>query len=505
MPDASSELSTDHLLPSLGARSVRGGAVTFGAQAFKLVLQVATVAVLARLLPPAAFGLIAMAMALNTVLDLIKELGLSAATIRQPDITHAEVSALFWVNVVAGAAIAAVLLIVAPLVAAFYGQAELTGVIRWLGLGFLLGGLSVQHWALLRRQMRFEAVAAIDTGGEIAGFLVAIVLARAGAGYWALVAQRLTAPVVVLIGAWSLCAWRPSAPSRVAGAAKLLHFGASVAGVNIAAAVGRNIDQVLIGWLWGANALGLYERAAKLLLTPLNNINAPLYAVAMPGLSRIEHEETRYRRAFCGVLENLAMVMVPAGLFAAVTADWVVRILLGPQWEAATPLVACFAVAATYQPLIYAVGLLYLTQNRPREMVRAALIDTGLCVAVVLASLPFGTRAVAASLVIVGLALRAPISFWLSSRLGAVGFADIIAAIAPSGVAGLAVSGTVVLLRRTLLSDDLAATEGIALAAMAAIPVALAAFYAIPRSRRALRDLRAMARHLRSPSPVLGQ
>src|SRR5262249_25918408 len=97
-----------------------------------------------------------------------------------------------------------------------------------------------------------------------------------------------------------------------------------------------------------------------------------LYAVAMPGLSRIEHQAERYRRAFCEIFEKLAMVVIPGALVASASSDWIVRILFGPQWIAAAPLVTAFALAAAYQPLVQAVGLLYLTQNRPRDMVRAA-------------------------------------------------------------------------------------------------------------------------------------
>jgi PST family polysaccharide transporter len=503
MPDASSELSTDHLMAGLGARSIRGGIVTVGAQAFKLLLQTVTIVILARLLPPSAFGLIAMVAALNTMLDLVKELGLSAATIRKPDLTQAEITALFWINAAAGGLITAALFAGAPLIAVFYNQPELTAMTRWLSLGFLLSGLTVQHWALLRRQMRFTAAVTIDTGGEIVAFAVAIILARAGAGYWALVAQRLTASALVLIGSWSLCAWRPGAPRRTAGVNGLLRFGLSVTGVNIAAAISRSIDQILVGWLWGANTLGLYERAGKLLLTPLNNINAPLYAVAMPGLCRIDHQVERYRRAFCEILEKLAMIVVPGALFVAATADWVVRILLGPQWQAAVPLVICFAIMGAYQPLIQAVGLLYLTQSRSREMVRAAMIDAILCVMGVIAGLPFGVTFVAASLAVVGAALRAPVAFWLSSRRGPVSLGNIVGAIAPSVAAGVATTGVVVALRRIFLNGDLPATEALAVSIGVALPAALAIFSVIPQSRRTLHGLHDWAQHLRGPTPHL--
>src|SRR5258706_1746129 len=105
LPDAEAELRTEHLISDVGRRGLRGGALSFGAQGAKLVLQISTVVVLTRLLPPSAFGLIAMVSAINLVFDLIKELGLSASTIRKNDITHAEVTSLFWLNAAAGAAI----------------------------------------------------------------------------------------------------------------------------------------------------------------------------------------------------------------------------------------------------------------------------------------------------------------------------------------------------------------------------------------------------------------
>ena len=194
----------------------------FGAQALKFVAQFGAVIVLVRLLPPAAFGLIAMTAALYAVLDPLRDFGLSAATIQKPHLTHAEISTLFWFNVGTGAFLAAALFLAAPWIAAFYGEPDLIAVTRWISLGFLLNGLASQHAALLRRQMRFTSVAALETGAELISFAVAIGLALAGAGFWALVAQRLVGPVLITPGVWVLCRWRPSRPAFAPGAASLL-------------------------------------------------------------------------------------------------------------------------------------------------------------------------------------------------------------------------------------------------------------------------------------------
>ena len=213
-PSPETAFATDHLIEDIGRRSRRGGAILLAAQAIRVLGQVATLVVLARLLPPSAFGLLAMVASLGAILDLVKEFGLSAATIQKPGISHAQVSALFWINAAAGALLGAGLVLAAPLLARFYGQPDLEAVTEWLALGFVLSGLTVQHWALLRRQMRFGAIAGLETAADVASFAVAIALALAGKGYWALVAQRLVAPALLLAGSWMVCRWR-------------IHFGTS--------------------------------------------------------------------------------------------------------------------------------------------------------------------------------------------------------------------------------------------------------------------------------------
>jgi PST family polysaccharide transporter len=501
-PELDRHLRIDQLAGDLRRRSLRGGAIAFGAQGLKFVIQFGAVVVLARLLPPEAFGLIAMVAALNTVLDLIKEFGLSAATIQKPDITHGQVSGLFWVNAAIGAAISVTLYLAAPAIARFYDQPALLDVTRWLALGFVLSGLTIQHWALLRRQMRFGAVAALETGAELVGLALGVGLAVAGAGYWALVAQRLVGPVLILIGCWSLCGWRPSWPARQAGLGGLIGFGLAVTGCNLSIALARSIDQILVGWLWGPSVLGLYERSVKLLLMPISNISAPLYAVGMPTLSLISDQRERYRAAFNRLVENLAMVTMPAGALIAVAADWLVVTLFGPQWHAAAPLVAFFGLAVAYQPVMSALGLVYLTRNRPRELLRAAVVDSGLAILLILAGLPFGVVGVAACYALGGLVLRAPLSIWFACRNGDIRSRDLYAAMLPASCAALAVIGSVGSLRRAAWLDALPPAERLAVALVVALIAAAATYASLPRSRRALVALAGIPRVLYETKPA---
>ena len=183
-------LRVDHLRADLVGRSLRGGALTFSALGFKVAIQFGTVMILSRLLPPQAFGLLAMIAALTEILEQIKDFGLSAATIQKTDITHDQVTALFWINSVIGVAVAFALFAAAPLLAQFYGQPELTDITRWLALAFVISGATTQHWALLRRQMRFKTIVSIDVGSELRA--TTAVVAHWPVRVWALVAQRLS-------------------------------------------------------------------------------------------------------------------------------------------------------------------------------------------------------------------------------------------------------------------------------------------------------------------------
>lgn len=493
-------LATDHLETDLGRRSLRGALISFGSQGVRFSAQFGGTIILARLLPPHAFGLIAMIAALTVLMDLVKELGLSAATIQRPSITQEQVSTLFWINTAFGLGLALLLVLAAPAIAHFYGEPDLAPITRWLAAGFALSGPAIQHWALLRRQMRFGAIAGIETGAELVGVGLAIWLALDGWNYWALVVQRLAVPGITLIATWLLCPWRPGLPSRQVDLSQFVRFGASVTGFNLLTAASRSLDQVLIGWLWGPALLGFYERAAKLVLVPVNNINAPLYAVAMPALSRLDGQPERYRAAFLLILEKFAMVTMPPAALAMVAADWVVAVLFGPQWRDATGFVACFSAAAITLPITLAIGLLYQSQNRPGELLRAALLDSLLVAAAILIGLPFGPLGIAMAYAIAGLVARLPMACWLGGRRGPVTMRDMLPAILPAlGTAGTTAGG-VLLLRASGAIGQYGPLANLAITGLIGTLLIFGCFLAIPRSRRALGFLWHLPQRLRHRS-----
>jgi O-antigen/teichoic acid export membrane protein len=482
-------LRTEHLSADLTARSARGGTVTIAVQFVKTGLQFGTIAILGRLLDPASFGLIAMVATILTFLEFFKDLGLSAATVQRTEINHAQVSALFWINVGLGIVAAAVTAALAPAIAWFYGQPKLTVITLWLSIGFLVSGLTTQHLAILRRQMRFGALAVIQLVAEAGGMAAAVAAAFAGAGYWSLVIQRLVWISLMAAGAWLHCRWRPGLIKRGVEIRGMIGFGGNITASNLVNFLARNLDQVLIGWYWGASPLGLYERATKLTLVPITNINTPLFTVLMPTLSRLVDDPARYRRVYLRTLEKIVMLTMPCAALLIATPEAVVRLLFGPKWLAAAPIVAWLGVAMLYQPATYTSSWLFTSQDRTRDMLRWGLLGSTLTALSFFVALPFGATAVAASFSISGLLVRLPILFWLVGRRGPVRTADIYRTLAPSALAALLVFAATRGIQHLATMELLAPALKLGLSGLLAALVAAGCFFGIPRSRRAIWEL----------------
>ena len=179
--------ATDHLLTNLRQRTISSGLITAAAQGAQFFLNLAYIMVLARLLVPQDFGLFAMVTTVMGFLRIFQDAGLSTATVQRQEITHAQVSNLFWVNVAVGGVITLLVAASAPAVAWFYREPRLIGITLVLSITFVLTSSAVQHIALLNRQMRFGVIAMIDVVSMLAGYLTGIGMALSGYGYWALV------------------------------------------------------------------------------------------------------------------------------------------------------------------------------------------------------------------------------------------------------------------------------------------------------------------------------
>jgi O-antigen/teichoic acid export membrane protein len=418
-------LNTDHLLGDLKGRTIFGTFITIAMQVIKFLLNLAFIMALARLLTPKDFGLYAMVTTIMGFLWIFQDIGLSTATVQRQEISHTQVSNLFWVNVGVGSLVTLFVAASAPVIAWFYREPRLVGITLVLSVTFLLTTSAVQHVALLKRQMRFGAIAIIEIASVLGSYLTGVGMALSGYGYWALVGANVMLVVVRLVLSWSISRWLPRLPSRNAQTRHLLTFGANITIGNLINTLARGMDNVLIGRFFGPVAVGLYSRASILLMRPLEQFTIPIDAVLVPALSRVQAGPDRYRRTFLRVYEAMALVsFLFTGCLLALARP-LTLFVLGPKWEQAVPIFAGFTIAAIWVPLTGASTWLFQTQGRGKDWLFASVLCSCITIASFIVGLPFGPVGLALAYSTAGLLFGTPAVYYFAGRQGPVTTADL--------------------------------------------------------------------------------
>lgn len=388
---------TDHLANDLKRRSLRGGAVTMTSQIIKFFLQMSSTMLLARLLTPADFGVVAMVTAFTGFAALLKDAGLSIATVQREHVTHEQISTLFWSNVALSIFAMICVASLSPFIAWIYDEPRLSRITVVIACTFVLGGFTVQHQALLHRQMRFKELAIIEVVSLIIGIATAIVMAFLNLGCWSLVGLTVGSTAANCLLAWVACDWRPGFPSRRSGAGSMLKLGGGITAFNILNYLTRNSDNVIVGYALGSTSLGIYSKAYSLLMMPMQQINGPVGNVMIPALSRLQDEPERYQRAFLRAIGVLAFLGIPTVSLLYVLADEIVIILLGRGWDGTATVFRLLTPAALLGTINVAPGWLCVSLGRAKVQVIWAAVSSPIMVAAFLTGTNWGVTGVAAA------------------------------------------------------------------------------------------------------------
>jgi PST family polysaccharide transporter len=299
---------------------------------------------------------------------------------------------------------------------------------------------------------------------------------------------------------WGACGWRPGRPVRDSGVRAMLGFGGNFTGFSVVNYFARNLDNMLIGRFWGSQALGFYAKAYQLLLLPLDQVSYPLTTVAVPALSRLNSEPERYRRAYLRILEKIALVTMPGIALMAVTADWVVAIVLGPKWAEAARIFKLLGLAGVVQPAANSIGWLFITQGRMRQMFKWSFVGTSITVASFIVGLPWGAVGVAAAYAVTNVFVTIPLLLSYVGREGPVRAGDFYRAVAPPAFAAACTAAALSAFRAWGGVGQ--PFVGLVIASPLALLTTLASLYALPAGRRALGDFRNVYDLLRKKGEV---
>lgn len=443
-----------HLSRDIKRRSIQSGTATILGQMTRFVIQIGSTMILARILTPAHFGLVAMVTAIVHFANFFKDLGLSMATVQKSEISHHQVSTLFWINVAVSVMIAALTAALAPAIAWFYDEPRLTMITISFSIVFVFGGFTVQHQALLERQMRFRTLASIQVLSVLGGAIFAVISALLGAGYWALVIMQGSSALGVASGVWLACNWRPGLPVRNAGVKGMLLFGGNITGFNLVNYFARNADNILIGRFWGATSLGYYSKAYELLMLPIRQINMPISAVAIPTLSRLRDDPVRYEAYYLRALSLITFVTTPLVAFLTVCSEDIIVLLLGSNWRPSGRIFSVLGFSALIQPLYFTQGWLHISAGRSDRYLRWGFISSFCIVMAFVAGLPYGALGVAIAYSVVTWGLVGP-GMCYAGRSAGISLKSILLVVYKNLLAGLiSIAVCFLLLQSSILPES---------------------------------------------------
>lgn len=403
---------SDHVRDDIRRKSIRGGTFIMAAQASNFAINMGRTFVLARLLTPQDFGIIAMVAVIVGFAEMFKDAGLSMATVQRQDISEPQISTLFWINVLISFILGLCIIGSAPLIASFYGRQELIAVTISLAIPFFIRGIIIQHQALLNRHMRFGFLAIEHIIATVAGLLVAIVLASFGLSYWALIGSVITIATTNAILTFYFCPWLPGKPVRGTGAFQMLKFGSYLTAFNFINYFSRNADNILIGKFIGASELGFYNKAYQLFLLPISQIRNPISRIAMPVLSSLQNDHKRYSNYFYKMIDIIATVSFPLSFCLYLEAKIIILVVLGPQWEQSIPVFKVLALYGIISPVVGTRGLVLMSLGKSRKFFFLGVVIAIVSVSSFIIGLPYGINGVATAYVVAQYALVLPTLYY---------------------------------------------------------------------------------------------
>ncbi len=390
-----------------GRRAVKGSLwATFDGWATE-ALSLVVFLVLARLLGPSEFGLIAIALGFTAVAAHLTAYTTGEVLIQKRDLTDADCDAVFWVTLLAAALLALVLALAAPAIGRLFEASELAAVIRWLCVVLVLQAFTTVPLALLTRELRFDVTARRSLVMLLGGAVVGIAMALRGYGVWALVGQHLAGAllnVVLLLGA---TAWRPGFRAGWPQVRTIRRFVASSFGNSALQMLDERAPQLLVGFLLGPAAAGLMNVALRLVQMMQRLFAVPINQIAMPAFARLRDDPAALGRFRDMALSIGLAISLPAAVGAAAIAPELIALGLGAEWLPMVPVFQILCVGVALWPAILQARSALYGLGRPDRLLHVGLLDGIAGVAVIAATAPFGLEAVA-----LGLSLRILVWRW---------------------------------------------------------------------------------------------
>ena len=452
---------------SVGAKTARAAIWAFLSTAGSKAVTLIGLALLARLLAPGEFGLLAFAMVYITYAEAIGDLGTGTALVYWPDRREEAAQVTFIINAVAGVAWCLITLAIAPWVADFFNAVNGTPIIQVLAFSFILKFLGNTHDALLQKDLRFRARMVPDLALAIVKAVLALILAWMGFGAWSLVWAHLAGLAARTILVWVAAPWRPTLTIPRDLFKPMLAYGRGIIIVNVLAAIGHHADMAIVGHYLGTVQLGLYQIASKIPETTTVVLLWVLSRVLFPAFAKLHGEGVSMRRPYLLSSRYITAITMPTAIGTMMLASPIIMVFFGPAWKTAAPVLAALAAYAGLRCLSTNAGDVLKATGRSPLLAKLAYLKTAMTVPALLVGAQYGAVQIALAMGVVA-AIGTVITLVVASRVVGVKLREIGAAFLPGTLASAIMAGVLVLwLRATAhLPPVVQLTGGVAIGAL---------------------------------------
>ena len=403
-----------------------------GAQGVKLIVEL----VLARLLMPDDYGVIALVAIFITILNVFVDSGLGSALIQKLDADDLDFSTVFWFNLVWCTFLYGILFLIAPLVAAFYARPLITPVLRVLGVQLIISGVKNVEQAYVSRNMQFRKFFFATLGGTIGAAAVGIAMALYGLGVWALVGQQLFNVLVDTIILWFTVKWRPKKMFSLTRLKSLFSFGWKLLVSVLIDTVYNEVWQLIIGKRYSSSDLAFYNRGQQFPYLFVSNVNSAIDSVLLPTMSKEQEHKDRVKMMVKRSIQVSIYIMAPLLMGLAFAGEPLVKLLLTDKWLPCVPFMRIFCITYMFYPIHTANLNALKAMGRSDLFLKLEILKKVVGVAALLVTMWYGIMPMAYSLLFISVASQI-INCWPNRRLLGYGYLEQMKDILPS--VGLAV------------------------------------------------------------------
>ena len=334
------------------------------------ILSLTTISILAHILTPQTFGVVALATIAVNYLSSLRELGLSAALIQLRDRVREASDTVFTINIIIGITLSIGAFLIAPFVGQYFNEPLVIPILRWLGISFSIMSLGSVHQVQLQKELDFRKKLIPELGNIILKGIVSIILALYGFGVWALVFGQLVGAIANVIFLWRINPWRPKIAIHQDIARGLFKFGSAIMVVDFVSIIEDNFDYLIIGRLFGKTALGIYTNAFRLPEMLAISTLWVTSSVFFPMFSAIQDNTVEIKNSMLHTIRYVLYIISPICLGLSIAADPIIRVFFGDQWIDAIPLLRILALYALMVSIGFHTGDYYKAIGRPDVLVK---------------------------------------------------------------------------------------------------------------------------------------